>query len=881
MKHQRPRITRRNFLSGTAAATALISDGSIVRSLHASQSRSEDAPSPYTLHFAQPATKWPDALPVGNGRLGAMVFGAPGLDRLQLNEESIWDGEPNRDRNNPKAAAAIPRIRELLFAGNIAEAQALAVSDVLSIPRRMPCYQTLGDLHLDFSPMGLAPDTTVESYRLQLDLDIAIAKVTFRHNGVTYTREIFSSAPDQVIVMRLAADKPGTLHLRLSLDRPGSFQTKRAGKDKLIMQGQALPVNDNPGLPVKEHQTGVRFHAALLAVPEGGKIMPASGDTDTTLEIAGANTITLFIDCATSYRYPAHAGKSSGVDADVLTGDAAAMRAAVDRNLAQASRRPYAELRRRHIEDHQRYFRRAAISFGPDPKAAIPTDQRMAAIKAGSEDLHLLPIYFQFGRYMLISSSRPGTLAANLQGIWNESVDPPWGSKYTVNINAEMNYWFAESANLAELHLPLFDLLHATLKPGALSAKAIYRANGSVVHHNTDIWGDSVPIDALGGGVWPMGSSWLSLHLWRHYTYTGDLRFLAEQAYPALRENAVFLLDYLVRDPKTGHLITGPSCSPENAYQLPDGKSYNLCMGPTMDISIVRAVFWRLLESADQLKTLSSDQNKTAIAADEELLARVRTAMSQLPPFQIGHDGRLQEWQVDYKDHEPGHRHISHLFGLFPEDQITVQGTPELARAARLVLDKRLAAGGGSTGWSRSWIINCMARLGDGDACHENVLALLRISTRGNLFDVCGVKENSPFQIDGNLGAPNGFIEMLLQSHAETPLTPPHSDSAELSATSAHIIRLLPALPKAWPTGSFRGLRARGGAEIDLQWSQGKATEATLRSSIRRVHRLAIPPGQHIESVLRNGKRVDAKLSTDGMLFLEAEPGTTHVVRFS
>jgi alpha-L-fucosidase 2 len=847
----------------------MISDGSIARSLRASQSSSEGEPSEYTLHFAQPASKWPDALPVGNGRLGAMIFGTPGLDRLQLNEESIWDGEPNRDRNNPKAAAAIPRIRELLFAGNITEAQALAVSDVLSIPRRMPCYQTLGDLHLDFSPMGLVADTTVENYRLQLDLDTAIAKVTFHHGGITYAREIFSSAPDQVIVVRLTSDKPGALHLQLSLDRPGSFQTKRAGKNKLIMPGQALPVNDNPGQAVKEHQTGVRFHAALLALPEGGAILPANATDDATLEIAGANTITLFIDCATSYRYPAHAGKNSGVDADVLTGDADAMRAAVDRNLAQAARRSYAELRRRHIEDHQRYFRRAAISFGPDPKANIPTDQRMAAIKAGSEDLHLLPIYFQFGRYMLISSSRPGTLAANLQGIWNESVDPPWGSKYTVNINAEMNYWFAESANLAELHLPLFDLLHATLKPGALSAKEIYRANGSVVHHNTDIWGDSGPIDALGGGVWPMGASWLSLHLWRHYTYTGDVRFLSEQAYPALRENAVFLLDYLVRDPRTGHLVTGPSCSPENAYQLPDGKSYNLCMGPTMDISIVRAVFWRLLESADHLK----------IAADEELLARIRAAMSQLLPFQIGHDGCLQEWQMDYKDHEPGHRHISHLFGLFPEDQITVQGTPELARAARLVLDKRLAAGGGSTGWSRAWIINCMARLGDGDACYENILALLRASTRGNLFDVCGVKENSPFQIDGNLGAPNGFTEMLLQSHAETPLTAQQANSAQPVA-STHVIRLLPALPTAWPTGSFRGLRARGGVEIDLQWSQGKATEATLRSTVRRVHKLAIPQGQRVESVFRDGKRLDAKVSADCMLLLEADPGSTYILRF-
>jgi len=879
MKHQRPGITRRSFLSGTAAATALITDGAIVPRLHASQSRASDEPGPYTLHFAQAASKWPDALPVGNGRLGAMVFGAPALDRLQLNEESIWDGEPNRDRNNPKAAEAIPRIRELLFDGNIAQAQELAISDVLSVPRRMPCYQTLGDLHLDFSPIGVAPETQVENYRLQLDLDTATAKVTFRHNGVTYRREIFSSAPDQVIVVRLTTDKPGSLHVRLSLDRPGSFQTKRAARNKLTMQGQALPVHDNPGLPVKEHQTGVRFHAALLAVPDGGTISPEKTNDDATLEITGANAITLFIDCATSYRYPAHAGKSSGVDADVLTGDIEAMHAAVDRNLAQASHRPYAELRTRHIEDHRRYFRRAAITFGSDPNAATPTDQRMAAIKAGGEDIHLLPIYFQFGRYLLISSSRPGTLAANLQGIWNESVDPPWGSKYTLNINAEMNYWFAGSANLAELHLPLFDLLHATLKPGELTAKEIYRAKGSVVHHNTDIWGDSGPIDGLGGGVWPMGASWLSLQLWRHYSYTGDLRFLAEQAYPALRENAIFLLDYLVRDPRTGHLVTGPSCSPENAYQLPDGKSYNLCMGPTMDISIVRSIFWRLLESADHIKSFGTEREKSAISSDEQLLARVCNAWTQLPPFQIGHDGRLQEWQFDYKDHEPGHRHISPLFGLFPEDQITPHGTPELAKASRLLLDKRLENGGGSTGWSRAWIINCMARLGDGDAAYNNTLALLRDSTRGNLFDVCGVKENSPFQIDGNLGGPSGFIEMLLQSHAETPLTPPSSTSQPSPPT--HIISLLPALPKAWPTGSFRGLRARGGLEIDLEWSQGWATEATLRATLRRTHTILIPGGQQVESVLQNGKRIEKKLSADGTLLLETVPGATYTIRFS
>ncbi len=807
-----------------------------------------------------------------------MVFGLPANDRLQLNEESIWDGEPNRDRNNPRAAAAIPKIRELLFAGDIQQAQQMAIDDVLSIPRRMPCYQTLGDLHLDFSRSGITSDTAIDDYRRELDLETAIATVSFRQGDTRYLREMFVSAPDNVIVLRLTASRPGALSVRASLDRPSSFSTARSAPDRLTMAGQAVPVNDNPGLAVKEHPTGVRFHAELHAIAERGKIAPHTGPDDAILEIVDADAITFFIDCATSYRYPAHNGRISGVDADVLTGDQPAMQAAVNRNLVTASRSSYADLRRRHIEDHQRYFRRAAITFGPDPNAATPTDQRMAAVKAGGEDIHLLPIYFQFGRYMLISSSRPGTLAANLQGIWNESVDPPWGSKYTVNINAEMNYWFAESANLAELHLPLFDLLHATRAPGALTAKELYGARGSVVHHNTDIWGDAGPIDTLGGGVWPMGANWLSLHLWRHYTYTGDTRFLAEQTYPALREHAIFLLDYLVRDPHTGHLVTGPSCSPENQYQLPDGKSYNLCMGPTMDISIVRAVFWRLLESADRLKSDAPEHYKNQVATDESLLARVREAWAQLPPFKIGHDGRLQEWQVDYKDHEPGHRHISHLFGLFPEDQITVQGTPELARAARLVLDKRLAAGGGSTGWSRAWIINCMARLRDGEACYENILALLRVSTRGNLLDVCGVKENSPFQIDGNLGGPNGFIEMLLQSHAETPLTPPQGST---ESAPPHIIRILPALPKAWPSGSFRGLRARGGVEINVEWHGGRAVTAELHSLRSATHTIMSPPNQSVTQIHIGSTVTKPQINPDRSVNITLAAGQTAKLRFA
>ncbi|HTD96093.1 MAG TPA: glycoside hydrolase family 95 protein, partial [Edaphobacter sp.] len=798
----------------------------------------KDDDTPYKLFFNQPAAQWPDSLPVGNGRLGACVFGNPSTDRIQLNEESIWDGEP-RDRNNPKAGAAVPKIRELLFAGKIAEAEALATTDLLSIPRRMPCYQTLGDLHLDFTPTGLTPDTKVEDYRLELNLDTAIATTTFAHNGTRYTREVFSSAPDQVIVIRLTASQPGKLSFTATLDRPANFHSELLPNNRASLSGQALPVNDNPGLPDKERQTGIRFYAEMLVLNQGGAFENA-----TTIHLANATAATLLIDCATSYRHPA--------------GDSA-MQAAVSKNLTAASARPYADLRSRHIADHHRLFRRAEITLGPDLNAHTPTDKRVQHIKDGGEDVTLLPIYFQYGRYMLISCSRPGTLAANLQGIWNESIDPPWGSKYTININTEMNYWLAERANLTDLHAPLFDLIDSTRTPGALTAQKYYKARGTVVHHNTDIWGDSAPIDGLGGGIWPMGSSWLSLHLWDHYEYSGQLDFLRERAYPRLRDNALFLLDYLTKDPHTGHLTTGPSCSPENKYKLPGGKSFNLCMGPTMDIEITRAILSRVVRSAELLNT------------DAALRAQCTAALAKLPPLKIGKAGNLQEWQEDYADQEPGHRHISHLFALFPDDQITLRRTPELAKACRTTLDRRLAAGGGSTGWSRSWIINCMARLEDGDAAYQSVLQLFRQSTRHNLFDVCGLKENSPFQIDGNLGGPTGLIEMLLQSHGS---------GGQPEELNVNITRLLPALPKAWPSGSFRGLCARGALEVDLTWKNGKATTATLRAFRDQTHRIAAPTGQTIAAVILSTVRTNTPESPDE-LSLPMKSGDVYTLLFA
>jgi alpha-L-fucosidase 2 len=561
----------------------------------------------------------------------------------------------------------------------------------------------------------------------------------------------------------------------------------------------------------------------------------------------------ILLDCATSYRYPAKSGRSARFN----EGDESAMQSAVDKNLVAASKRGYDDLRSRHVADYRRFFRSADIRIGSDENQGIPTDKRVQHIKDGGEDVSLLPIYLQFGRYLLISSSRPGTLASNLQGIWNESVDPPWGSKYTVNINTEMNYWLAERANLADCHAPLFDLIEKTETAGSVTAKRYYNARGSVVHHNTDLWGDASPIDALGGGIWPMGSAWLSLHAWDHYEYGGDVEFLRKRGYPILRDNAAFLLDYLVQAPAgtpyAGCLVTGPSCSPENKYTLPDGRSFNLCMGPTMDIAITRAVLTRFVQASG---LVMSDK------AEEDLVARAHAALERLPRYRIAHDGRLQEWPEDYADHEPGHRHISHLFGLFPEDQITLQGTPALAKAARTTLDKRLAAGSGSTGWSRSWIINCMARLQDGDAAYQNILELIRLCTRHNLFDVCGLKENSPYQIDGNLGGPTGMIEMLLQSHDR-------------------IIRLLPALPKAWPVGSFRGLRARNGAEFDLEWENHRAIRATLRASVTCSLTIAMPANQQILNVRQGTKQVKTEVDANGLVHLPVIKGATYTLTFS
>jgi alpha-L-fucosidase 2 len=818
------RWTRRRFLRAAAISGAALAQRETLRAWPVETDQASAGP---VLFFEQPAAAWPDALPVGNGRLGAMVFGNPAHERLQLNEETVWDGE-RRDRNNPQAGRT-PEVRALLMAGKVHEAEALAGQVMMGVPVRLPVYQTLGDLWLDFEDVP----SEVSGYRLELDLDRAIVTTSFTAGEARWTREVFSSAPRNVIVARIESTRSFTLTVRL--DRPAHSVTNASGNDGLVLTGAARPVNPTPGPTIdpatQERQVGVAFRAEVKAIAEGGRVRSVSN----TLRVENARAVTLLIAASTDFRER----------------DAAGMAAACAHTLRAAAALPHATLRDEHIADYRGFARRCDLHLldGPDPLRDLATDKRVQRMKDGAEDAGLISIYFHFGRYMLIGSSRPGTLPANLQGIWNDSLDPPWGSKFTVNINAEMNYWMAESANLADLHPQLFDLLDATRPAGSETAQRYFKARGFLVNHNTDLWGDSIPVDHVQAGIWPMGAAWIALHLFSHYAYSLDAGFLRERAYPRLKEIAEFYLDYLVEAPD-GTLLSGPSQSPENKFRLPDGSTACLCMSPAMDAEIIRAVF-------DRVERMSK-----ILSVDQDLRARVQAASKRLPPFKIGKTGVLQEWNEDYEETEPGHRHISHLFALYPDHQIALRETPELAKAARAVLERRLSNGGGSTGWSRAWIVNCWARLEDGEAAYQSVLALLRRSTLPNLFDVCGVKPTSYYQIDGNLGGVAGLIEMLLQSHGG-------------------VVRLLPALPSAWPTGSFRGLRARGGIEIDLAWRNGRAASATLRASVDGPVTLAVPAGQRILSVARNGKELPLQFAKPEQASFDLQAGGEYAVAFA
>ena len=828
-------FTRRNFLATVSAVPGFLT---------AAEPKSKE-PDALTLWYQSPASEWVTALPIGNGRLGAMVYGggedgSPSKEVLQLNEDTFWSGKP-RDGNNPDAKNHLADVRRAVL-----EQQDYHLAD--QICQKMQglfaeAYQPLGNLRIDFAHSG-----EPTRYRRELNLDEACAKTSYSAGGVSYQREAFASATEQAVVFRASAGKPHQLQATISLDGPLQKNVQVVSKSRMVMTGKAASHVAGAGHPGSEEPVrysdqpgeGMYFATVLEIRTEGGTVRTDGNK----LTVANATAFTIVLTAATGFR---------GYDQKPDT----PLEAVVEKAKAQldaAAAFPFAKLRSRHIADHQRLFRRMSFSLAnaDAEQAKQPTDVRLKNF-ATKPDHALIALYFQYGRYLLIGSSRPGTQPANLQGIWNYQVTPPWSSNWTSNINVQMNYWPAETCNLSDCTEPLFAWMSDLAKNGAKTAQEEYGLTGWVSHHNIDIWRASNPV---GEGVgqptwanWGMSGPWLCEHLYEHYLFTRDIEFLKTRAYPLMKGAAEFCLAWLIEDGKGG-LTTCPSFSTENDFMAPDGKKAMTSAGCTMDVALIRELFANCVSAAKLLNV------------DGEFARRLGAAATRLPKYQIGKHGQLQEWSIDFDESTPGQRHMSHMYPLYPGNQITPRATAELAQAARVSLERRLAAGGAYTGWSRAWAICFWARLLDGEKAWESISMLMQHSTDINLFDTHPAGKSSIFQIDGNFGTTAAIAELLLQSHTET-------------------IDLLPALPAAWSEGEVKGLRARGGLQVDLRWSGGLAESCVVRPDSSSEFTFRAPRGQQIASIASNEQPVALSKQDDGIVKARLAAGKLHKFTFA